>query len=97
MGKHTEGPWTVNAWTDGALLIDSVDDNPASVAVALVPQHMANQTANARLIAAAPDMLALLEQAIPVLAEHAQYDNEPSAESEILNAARAILARIKGE
>lgn len=53
--------------------------------------------ANARLIAASPDLLAALEAALPALEWHAfRYPNDKD-EQRIYDAARAAIAKAKGE
>jgi hypothetical protein len=52
--------------------------------------------AHARLIAAAPDMLAALELMNHFFADHAQYDDE-GFETAAIVAAQAAIAKAKGE
>jgi hypothetical protein len=56
---HTPGPWTFNARDDDTVIVDNNDTE-----IAAVPwdrrQPIAKHRANARLIAAAPTMLAAL-------------------------------------
>lgn len=93
--KHTPGPWKYD--------FQSVDrewaivTNPYGLIVANVNAD-SRQTANARLIAAAPDLLEALEQIMPSI-----EDNDSITASQIrhvyadaLNAARAAIAKAKG-
>ena len=91
---HTPGPWTA---------ILSAGDDPWMVAaempVARVPDYSGNAEANARLIAAAPALLAALEECITydgAMAErsHAHACTRLHAISEI---ARAALQLARGE
>lgn len=51
--------------------------------------------ANARLIAAAPELLAALEEMNALFADHAQYDEE-GHETAAIKAAQAAIAKAKG-
>jgi hypothetical protein len=50
--------------------------------------------ANARLIAAAPDLLSALEEMMSVFQDHEQYDEESA---EVIQSARSALRKAKGE
>lgn len=88
MKTHTPGPWIVTPTTCGnprkpyGLRMDVVTTsgewNPAFVAGDILPE-------DARLIAAAPDLLAALERLA-----------HPMADDEDLDYARAIIAKAKG-
>lgn len=67
--KHTPGPWTSNGWHDASGLKTEItcNDNQRKIAEVFSSQPChADETpedvANARLIAAAPEMYALLHQ-----------------------------------
>lgn len=98
--KHTPGPWRV------------VDKNPLHIGgnwrghfydkvCTIEPRRFENvpvDTANARLIAAAPDLLAAL---VAVLWEYRNVDgmvpNDAPDQREEVIAARAAIAKAKGE
>lgn len=63
--KHTPGPWRVVPTGAGNVLIqsDSVSQTVATV-------HGAEQAANARLIAAAPELLEALQLAVGIIENH---------------------------
>lgn len=85
MRTHTPGPWTIA--TDGPariLRIDSAEGPIASIYV-----HMASHE-DARLIAAAPDMLETLRDIVGMLADV----NDMRADA--LHAARAAIVRATG-
>ena len=83
---HTQGPWhpvTLGASPDHAWAIDS-----ELVEIARLPEWPDNQAeaeANARLIAAAPEMLAALQSL-----------THPMASDEDLQNALAVIAKVKG-
>ena len=66
--------------------------------VAIVHNPKADQKEGARiatLMAAAPNLLAALEEMFALYADHAQYDEE-GYETAAINAARAAIARATG-
>jgi hypothetical protein len=102
MTTHTPGTWTVDDtpdcngnwwitahWTeqDGDITIDS------SKTIAVV-EGWKNGPANARLIAAAPDLLAALERIANIIEE---YGTPIDAANEAMHIARAAIAKAKGE
>lgn len=97
MSKHTPGPWDVLPYVDAIKILDS---NGSSIA--LVCDRWTDEPGmppdNARLIAAAPDMLAALQR----LCEQAEMteDYRDSFDGTLVNAckqARAAIAKAKGE
>jgi hypothetical protein len=66
--KHTPGPWTVNPDDHTEVLADGRE--PMNTVIANVPVGMPN----ARLIAAAPEMLEVLIKVMPFLDSHYHSD-----------------------
>lgn len=111
MGKHTEGPWRIGRKDDDGygsnILIDAPSNNTAFTACALYigPGRYAEQLANAKLIAAAPDTLAErdrlkavnagLVEALEGAVEHLEWSTlqGQNAYANVLGA----LAKAKGE
>ena len=88
MSKHTSGPWTVrNIASKDAYVGPAADGGAPNVAI--IPKRITRsndeQQANARLIAAAPELLEALQQALPQLIGRAYLD------------ARAAIAKATGE
>lgn len=83
--KHTPGPWSINYDCEyakhGQLSIETND-----FFIALVDAGVIAQQANARLIAAAPELLQALQGMV-------DYYGTASANIEALEAARAALAK----
>jgi hypothetical protein len=113
MGQHTQGPWIINldprypsepcidAVIDGVVWHVALCHNAAG------PED-GSAEANARLIAAAPELLASLKEALPALRAEVEKQSAanattPSIESVSLRTARAryetavsVLAKIDG-
>lgn len=64
MSKHTRGPWTIHPkWGQPAVGVDVGDGGPLlPIAEVVGGQNKTAAKANARLIAAAPDLLAALRE-----------------------------------
>lgn len=89
MVKHTPGPWyAVGSWVEHAN--DEVPDicncDPESMGQAHLGRSYDEMLANSRLIAAAPDMLKMLQLILRI----------PETPTPIVNTASAIIAKIKG-
>jgi hypothetical protein len=111
MGQHTQGPWIINldprypsepcidAVIDGVVWHVALCHNAAG------PED-GSAEANARLIAAAPELLAILRAAVPALradVEKQSANGSASNDSPSLRAARSryeaalrVLAKIEG-
>lgn len=87
--QHTPGPWVVDRshpdWVEGT----TIWANDVVIAHAVADQHHQTE-ANARLIAAAPDLLAALEACLRRLDAH---DDQSAPEC---LAARAAIAKATG-
>lgn len=89
--KHTPGPWTAapNA-ESGGYSIWCGADTPAEEGIAATLVGTENEEANARLIAAAPDLLAFAEWAVSLIS--AEY---PQQQEVWLEQGRAAIAKAK--
>lgn len=81
--KHTLGPWYASASQFGYVTATDHDGNPITVCTT-------RTEADARLIAAAPDMLAALTLLV-------QGDGKPDECPRAMAAARAALLKAKGD
>lgn len=95
MNKHTPGPWAID-WNIGRLDIHS-----SGPLIATVPRNVRDDEAdrvaqqNARLIAAAPELLSALQAIVTSLADH---DDEGMIEhAEQMVTARAAIAKATGK
>lgn len=87
--KHTPGPWNVTTSSAAHSVRNQRGERICTVNTAVT-----DQLAKARLIAAAPELLAALAGMIEMATHHAMDDGEKRA---ILRAARAAIAKAKGE
>jgi hypothetical protein len=90
MGKHTPGPWTV--YEAGFSVADAWGHVLSTDVEGRMPEEAA---ANARLIAAAPELLAALEALLSVYQGFAPWEGEVERQAEIK--ARAAIAKARGE
>ena len=94
MNKHTPGPWTVNAYNEiesGAVRICSVDIEETNAGL-----NGGEGQANARLIAAAPDLLEALRLQVSAFDGDALDEIEEGyglATAQRVDAARAAIAK----
>ena len=96
---HTPGPWTVD-YTDynlriysGDLLIAEVNGSTEHIKVRGLDEETTE--ANARLIAAAPDLLATLEQVLARV-ETLNLFTERGEEAKVVEQARAAIGKATG-
>ncbi len=91
MSKHTPGPWIYQEW--GRLILDSgKGSSQLQVATVALNTRRDEGTANARLIASAPDLLEALE-AMRAAAEMEDWDGRSSAYA----LAEKAIAKATGE
>jgi hypothetical protein len=94
MEQHTPGPWVWGYYGMNDEWVRTGDGE----AVVPVGYNQSEREANARLIAAAPELLAALKRAIEVLdAEGITYGNCDDEPLDVLNAARAAIAKAEGK
>ena len=92
--KHTPGPWDTG---EDGWIVESAKGWAVSHAVVFRGKHGEGEDfANARLIAAAPDLLAALEELTRTAASLVDYHDDPETEAAI-DVARAAIAKAKGE
>lgn len=93
---HTPGPWVIEPGHSVVFIRTADGSNIATTNCCHYWQEFTEQAlANARLIAAAPEMLEALEEAVGCLSE---YENEMLAPGvRILDGARAAIAKARGQ
>lgn len=94
MSKHTPGPWytAVTVGNDIAILGQTAG-NVCVIRIIYPHRSEQEQIANARLIAAAPDLLAVLQLA---LKEHDEYEAGQRIYDAWVEPARAAIAKAMG-
>jgi hypothetical protein len=104
-GRHTPGPWfavarMVEVGDDSA---DICSTNPHTFSQGQLPRPIKEQEANARLIARAPDMLALLQEVAEYLDSYADVvdgdDGQPEANDamRLLTDVNAVISQAGGD
>lgn len=102
MSKHTPGPWEAELGRDGAFSIESYKGGITSGLLVLASrnQHplLAEQMhANARLIAAAPDLLEALQMGYAETMDYIRLNNLGAENNQWLVMARAAIRKATGE
>ena len=101
--KHTPGPWASNrsVFSSSATTEIHIGNPSHTCAVVYIDnlgKHKEEQEANARLIAAAPDMLAALSAYVAAIngLSRQQVEECPFAVIDCVHAARAAIAKATG-
>jgi hypothetical protein len=96
--QHTAGPWNLSESKGGALFIYSESSSQPIKPQIRVPRRGTKQMfANARLIAAAPDLLVKLRHLVHQLEWHIRNNMDFGADHQRVKEAKEIIARIEGE
>lgn len=97
MSNHTPAPWTLyDARNDGEDAFYVNHKHNYIGRVHLAPGHAAEGSANARLIAAAPELLEAMQEAELVLAEKMRRLGADPAVSPTTHRIRAAIAKATG-
>lgn len=88
--SHTSGPWTLSEWGG------HYDIGPGVMKVAEIPRSLPEAGANARLIAAAPDLLALLRELRDEWFEPHYAHNDIGMAAVLRDKIRAAIAKAEG-
>ena len=96
MSNHTPGPWAVMDTATGALSINASPRVPIGT-VGGMAWHLGEETAhaNARLIAAAPDLLDMCERLVGFAYHYGSTSGVVAADG-LLAQAKALIAQAKG-
>lgn len=92
MSSHTPGPWTAGSKTVRAP--ETEDRLPLDVR--LFGGNANDHRANARLIAAAPELLQALQLLHDDIAEYARLNNLGGFDNHVMKLARAAIAKATG-
>ena len=101
MSKHTPGPWVVvgsrTKYVE-ARLVGSLMQEVAACGPTLADEgYGQQQEANARLIAAAPDLLEALQELCEIVEDAIEQKSAKDLDSFTLQPARAAIAKATGE
>lgn len=92
--KHTPGPWNLSANEDGRTYVEASNDTADDIAALLMDHDQQQNAANARLIAAAPDLLAACKAIL------ARFELEPAGSvfpaAALQTDLRAAIAKAEG-
>lgn len=99
--QHTPGPWTIEQYGAGDSLVvhSDADTRVCFMATPGLLGSLPNIKANARLIAAAPDMLAAIKVVDDVETarlRHVGLNDEGIAEHPVVKMLRAAIAKAEG-
>ena len=105
---HTPGPWelacdgcAIVGANGGTQIVETGKAYWSNLAAAaaqgstLAQKHLPEVEANARLIAAAPELLAMLERLVPAMPDLGDIDLGED-DNALLDEARALIAKVKG-
>ena len=98
MSKHTPGPWVLG---DGTVehahnIYPEYDQRQGQAIASMEPNRRGARAADARLIAAAPDLLMALERIERIATEEDIAELSPEMYHAVMQA-RAVIARARGE
>ncbi len=89
MSKHTPAPWKL----EGTTTICNADQTVGIAHISTYSTEPSEAEANARLIAAAPELLEALQK---IVAIHMESHNPMQARGDMHEAARAAIAKAEG-
>lgn len=93
--QFTPGPWTVGEAQSGEIAI--VADGVWVIAVKHGALYHPKGEANARLIAAAPDLLSIVERFVALPSGAWHPERHAADEAELMTEAKAAIAKARGE
>ena len=91
--KHTPGPWIASSQRVTA----PETENRLPLDIRLYGGNQKDHKANARLIAAAPDLLEALKMLYDDTADYIKLNNLTGMDNHAMKAARAAIAKATGE
>jgi hypothetical protein len=95
--SHTPGPWHAEFGPQGGYVISDDERGHTVCLRSPWPMRMGESEANARLIAAAPDLLSALEALVNGPGEGRVSPSEPDSFERRIDRARRAIAKAKGE
>jgi hypothetical protein len=86
---HTQGPWHLGKRGGNPAIYGKDGTEVAEILHGLTPEWRGN----ARLIAAAPEMLEALREMLSMFGDHEQYDEDSA---QVISQTRQVIARVEG-
>lgn len=97
MSKHTPGPWNTSGAYRDSVYKDKIAEGGLLLADCRVSERPPEVCeANARLIAAAPELLFALRELVAEADEHPGWEGHPHADTAGFQFARAAIAKAEG-
>ncbi len=94
MSAHSPAPWRLSADHGRIAAVDDADGNPVCHAMSVLGEkHAETRDANARLIAAAPELLAELQHLVACLHPWIENGGQGIPGLATVNKARALVAK----
>ena len=90
---HTGGPWRVGKHDETLGIYDMAENYRLATIEEWRGEHEGESEANARLIAAAPDMLDALREMLSMFGDHEQYDDDSA---QVIAQTRQVIAKAEG-
>ena len=95
--KHTTGPWITFRCEDGMEVLTKDAESICVVKHYGDPYDSKREEANARLIAAAPELLALMQDVLPILESMDHQREEGDEPMPLIDQVRATIAKATGK
>lgn len=92
---HTPGPWKTRSHRSNSYVSGGVDDSKEELWITVQTPGDDVRAANARLIAAAPELLDALYAALPYVEEGEEF-NHPE-KRDLSKTIRALIAKVEGQ
>jgi len=99
MTAHTPGKWVamyLSGSAEGVIRTDDEHSQPVACVDRVTPESSAQEEANARLLAAAPELLATLKDAVAHLRSIPLDPGDDEDDAPALTAAEALIAKTEG-
>jgi hypothetical protein len=96
MTKHTPGPWVVDADKDSVMVVGRDGGMAVIISDALLGKPTALDIANARLIAAAPELLEASKMSLSVLSRMAKILEQEPGDDTVVPTLRTAIAKAEG-
>ena len=94
--KHTPAPWNAHHFGDDThAIIGKVNGLSDAIIAQVLPSDYDRTPANARLIAAAPELLDCLQWCVGLI--DGTHSDTAQDKNEVIELARAAIAKAKGE